>query len=175
MKLRRRISTLISTDVDSISDLITVTAQARPELGKTLLDELLHGEDLAPVIRLIEPSLHSEAQPWDIRPVSVDYSAMLKKLEHRNAAHNAIVLAMVVDFESKGRKVAFSDYIDLLVDGDIILEVKTIVGNPVRQVRAAFAQLYHYRFAYRPEIANAKLIAVFSDNLRLAFPELADF
>ena len=175
IKLRRHISRLISTDVDSISDLITVTAQAHPELGKTLLNELLYGEDVAPVIRLFEPSLHLEAQPWDIRPGGVDYSTMLKKLERRNAAHNEIVLAMAVDFGSKGRKVAFSDYIDLLVDGNIILEVKTIVGNPVRQVRAALAQLYHYRFAYRAEIVNAKLIAVFSDNLRLAFPELANF
>jgi hypothetical protein len=51
--------------------------------------------------------------------------------------------------------------IDLLLDREVFVEIKSIANDELRQVRAALAQLYHYRFVYRREYSQPKLLAIF--------------
>jgi hypothetical protein len=165
LKLRRQIDRVSSTSIDSVSDLITVALQANPESGEEFLGELLFGEHTAPAFKPFDEDSFAEDTPWDIRAGHADYKAMLKKLERRSRAHNKIVYSLADKYRNEGRKVQFSNYVDLLLDKNVVIEVKTISAKPVNQVRAALAQLYHYRFAYRQALPNAKLVAVFSRNL----------
>jgi hypothetical protein len=129
----------------------------------------------APPVKLFEQSAFDQPAPWDVEPGSVDAAEMLQKLERRSKQHNAIVSSIAKLFGGGGRSVEYSDFIDLLVDGRIIIELKTVLQNPVKQVRAALDQLYYYRFAYRNQIKAPKLVAVFSARFRSRMRNLPSF
>jgi hypothetical protein len=84
-----------------------------------------------------------------------DPEARRQALERRNISHHALVLAVKSHAASAGLRVSRTRYADALVRTPAfgaIFEMKSIrddKGDLTRQVRAAIAQLYHYRFLHR--------------------------
>lgn len=102
-------------------------------------------------------------------------AAMAQKQERRNEMHESLA-DQVADLANNARlPTARSDYIDLLVDSKIMIEVKTIQDDTIRQSRAALAQLYHYRFEYRETLIQPTLAAIFNARPTHTGKDLSDF
>jgi hypothetical protein len=111
----------------------------------------------APQVRTYVPR---DAEAWQTDGKRADAFTMLKNHERRMRAHQDL-LNEVWQRRPDGMVGEESDLIDLLLDRDVFVEIKSIANDELRQVRAALAQLYHYRFVYRREYPQPKLLAVF--------------
>ncbi len=97
----------------------------------------------------------SARAPLSIPSQPIDVISWMMRIERRSTEHETLVRR--VASKAAGHKVEASQLLDLIVDR----HVKSLGDDPVNQVRAALAQLYHYRFVYRDQIPSAKLLAVF--------------
>jgi len=111
----------------------------------------------APPVRTYVPR---SAEAWQTDGKRADAFTMLKNHERRTQAHQDL-LTEVWARRPKGSTGEESDLIDLLINGKTFIEIKSISGDELRQVRAALAQLYHYRFVYRRDYPQPDLLAVF--------------
>jgi hypothetical protein len=83
--------------------------------------------------------------------------------DRRTAQHRVLTDLVAAAAKAADKKFGETNYIDLWVDDDVIIEVKSLANDDVKQARAALAQLLHYRHLYRDELPpNPKLVAVFS-------------
>jgi hypothetical protein len=104
--------------------------------------------------------------PWQPRQTtfatafrSIDVISMCDRQEQRSRAHEKL-LANVVE-AAKGHTTKSSLLVDLLVNERILIEIKSLEDDALIQVRAALAQLYHYRFVYRHDLRSPDMLAVF--------------
>jgi len=103
----------------------------------------------------------------------VDVVSWMQRLELRSASHEELLERVVA--RAVGRVVERSVLLDLVVDRRLIIEIKSVMGDAVAQVRAALAQLYHYRFVYRETLPEAQLLAVFGSRPVDGTTDLAAF
>lgn len=138
-------------------------------LGADSLADIVLGDETAPPMQKFSAAAFrrkSSAASID----SINVAQMLASLDRRNKSHAEIIRLVHQRAQRAGLRTEFSTLVDLFVDGRLMIEVKSINGDHSRQVRAALAQLYHYRFLYRDKYKETELMAVFgaalSDELR---------
>jgi hypothetical protein len=121
----------------------------------------------------LSPWRPTQREPRAVPSQPVDVIAWMQRLELRSASHEALLERVAA--LAAGRVVESSILLDLVVDGRILIEVKSVMSDAVTQVRAALAQLYHYRFVYRKALPNPELLAVFGNRPLDGTTDLAEF
>jgi hypothetical protein len=173
--LRRHIERILAAPALAASRDLEIAMAVDPDKLDDLLQDVAFGKEKFPNLISYDPATQQDTKPWERTGGEVDFTAALQKLERRSAEHNSIVKALARVALRQQLATASSDYIDLLIDQRVIVEVKTIDENPTKQVRAALAQLFHYRFAYRNQLKSPRLVAVFSRPLDGKFEVLQTF
>ena len=114
-----------------------------------------------------------DRQRGSFLPHPIDAISWIIRLERRSAKHEELLRTVAA--RAQGHLLERSLSIDLVVDRNIIVEIKSLEEDPVAQTRAALAQLYHYRFAYREELPQSRLLAVFGGRPADGRTDLVDF
>ena len=122
-------------------------------------------------MRPYSPEAHKK---WKTDGKRTDPFAMLKNRERRSQAHQEL-LDEVWAKRADGITAEESDLVDLLLSGQIFVEIKSVLNDVLRQVRAALAQLYHYRFVYRGDYPTATLLAIFGERPIHRGEDLSEF
>jgi hypothetical protein len=131
------------------------------ELRYHLLEPLLYpdSECSAPELRPYE----NRVTPFSFQDVlPADPLARLKALDRRREGHGSLCDVVANIARESGMRCEDSKYIDLLIDGHILVEVKTLEDDDLKQIRGAVSQLLYYKFVYEQEFFNPVLVAVFS-------------
>jgi hypothetical protein len=92
----------------------------------------------------------------------IDTEAWRQALERRKQSHKFVLDRIAEAAREADLCFAETSHIDLVVNGHLIIEVKSLLADDVTQVRAAIGQLYYYKFVYRQRYPNAALMAAFS-------------
>jgi hypothetical protein len=100
-----------------------------------------------------------DRRPMTVQSRPVDAVAWMIDIERRSAKHEDLLRRVAATAE--GYTLECSLQVDLVVDRELIIEVKSLEDDVVAQARAALAQLYHYRFVYRDVLPAAKLLVIF--------------
>jgi hypothetical protein len=151
-----------------LSDLAAILETA-PN-GEGLLEDII-APISAPPIRPYSPTPQKE---WTTDGKWADPFTMLKNRERRSQAHQSL-LDEVWSKRTEGVTAEESDLVDLLLNGQIFVEIKSVLDDVLRQVRAALAQLYHYRFVYRHDYPSPILLAIFGEKPIHRGEDLSDF
>jgi hypothetical protein len=149
---------------DHIRDELSAQLRGLPTILKTapnadrVLTDIIAPVD-APPLRTYVPRAF---EAWQTDGKRSDPFTMLKNHERRTQAHQDL-LNDVWAKRPNALVAEESDLIDLLIDSHVFIEIKSISRDELRQVRAALAQLYHYRFVYRRKHPNPDLLAIFGE------------
>jgi hypothetical protein len=147
--------TLAADDASRISTQLATLFDNADAANLNASDVILGDLEPPPIV----PFTASRSTPHVAHKLDIDALAWLNNRERRTNAHERLLQRVIK--AAKSLPLGKSTLIDLVVGDDLFIEIKSLSEDVIRQVRGALAQLYHYRFVYRKQYKNPRLLAIF--------------